>query len=377
MSKRVKDLLATVLLAMITIVTILIHAVLWYNNDKLTNNEENILMDKLKNESLWNRDSYDMNHIITRNTKNESSCDVLYKSCILMGVHHKTGTDLLVNLRKTLRKYARKRRCKLCFKQEYHMNGSQITNWLNNIYTHNQAKLYNERVVIFNIIRSPINILYSAYNFHKHGGEYWNTVDFDKIKHLHGKHKLFKQERNRCISNLYLNLFNDSSIKSISDLYQNHLNISYGLYIEYLRLLKCNEFGELYSSFRIVKDINDNINVINTNYTYFTHNLRLENFMHSSLSFDKSCEIILNKLGIFNEQDRNILMNRFISNDLNRWNAQKINNNQHITNKGYKQENQVKQQAIDKLLSMNILLCKYLKNLTLNLDYEWEYHHQC
>eukprot|EP01083_Nonionella_stella_P095091 266890_1 len=309
-------------------------------------------------------------------------CDIAYKSNIVLGAHHKTSTILLLYLltRKGIVPIIRDK-CDYKWDQNrfithYHLSGTFINEFLTL-----PPRLHNRNTnhyVVINIVRDPVDTVLSAYNYHAKGAEIWTRTPVVNISLLPAKYN--NAESLRCSSEVFMHLVNEYQIAnghtySVETLYKKRLNLVQGIEFEYQRYVKCC-FDEIYSSYDTIKGMMYNarngieINGLKWNDTLLhLWNFKTEDFAYN---YNKSCEILLNKIGVLDDEDRREFMNRFQKFDINSVeNIKAAAKKKHVTKGKFNKTEQIE------ILLGDINRCVVLKKQTKLLDYQWTYDHFC
>lgn len=311
-------------------------------------------------------------HIMNETDINIYNICNLNGSKILFGAHHKTGTVLLNTfIRKRITEYLYKT-CNVTYSRTLPIYNILSTNGLSvyEIKEFISSRGFNQdRIIIVNMIRCPIDTILSGYNYHLvESREKWlrqplnsllenanNILQYRQRKNLQIINH--KQKNLKCNSLIIINktnILNDT----IANLY-NKYNTSFGLNLEYNRYLAC-EYDEIYGSYKLLNDLQQkkNKNII-------TKNVKLEDFMSDDTYNDNLKTMIFDTLGITNENDILSLTKTLLREKI--YNS----NRTHTTSGKYD-----KQQQIHILLS-NIHRCNKLKEITILFDYQWKYQQYC
>ena len=175
-----------------------------------------------------------------------------------------------------------------------------------------------------------------------------------------------------------------TDIKDIKDIKEkenqlNYCNIIERLYFEFVRYINC-EFDSTYQTHKWIKE-----------YKY-GYEFEMEYYTHSSENYDKFVNNLLtNILGFkinqtIDEKDYHQLTQKLIQLDLNRMTHATMANNSHITRvTDVSNQSLDKKSAIEGLLSfkyvndngVTINVCEKIKQMTLKLDYQWDYQAYC
>lgn len=310
-----------------------------------------------------------------------SICD-MNPGNILLGAHHKTGTVLLTSFIKgKINKYITKKctnspqKSTTKIATSLGLNQYQINNFIS------QHDINKDKIVIINMIRSPIDTILSGYNYHLNPPDHetwlktplyemlnWadNILAFRKRR---GKQIIdTRQTKLKCQSLTMLKTLNSTGITNtfedvdftIYNMYHQY-NLSIGLHLEYNRYFTC-EYDDIYESY---KKLNELSSIGDENIV--AKNIELEKFMGSQKSYDIALRNILKTIGINHKNDMNHLMNKLAKTKINR--APKTSN--HVTDGKYNKTLQIK------VLLSNIEHCHKLRNKTRTLGYEWEYMQYC
>ena len=145
---------------------------------------------------------------------------------------------------------------------------------------------------------------------------------------------------------------------------QNIFNTTYGIIWEYERFV-CLEGPEMLNGYLFVKHLiglNDN--------NIFAENFSLEQF---EIDFNRTCNKLLNILGIDREEEKRMLMDKLIKTDQNsiKFDSSKEFAQNHVTKRLYN-----KTAEVDILLDDNHR-CLYLKNMTNMLRMNWTFDKYC
>ena len=240
------------------------------------------------------------------------------------------------------------------------------------------------KIVIINMIRAPIDTILSGYNYHlnppKH--ELWLKTPLNEMLNNANNILAFRKKRGKplidipqvalhCQSLIMLEMFNSIGLNTVNNTFQDinltiynmyhQYNLSIGLHLEYHRYLAC-EYNNIYNSYKRLKELSsiDDSNII-------TKNFKLEDFMDTYKRYESEIRDIVETIGINDTMDMNELIDIFRRDKIHK-NPKK---NNHITSGKYD-----KQQQINIILS-NTDRCYTLRNLTMMLDYKWEYSQYC
>ena len=296
----------------------------------------------------------------------DNICD-LNLSNIALGTHHKTGTVLIVwNFRKYIINY---------YKQQCpnHNVGEILKFICLSLYeTNNIIKMSNPyHISLIHSIREPVDTILSGFNYHViNMREIW--LHRPLLQWINKQLYILNRSPNNIkAKNLYLNaktvynainsiknIYNITNNKTIYEIYNilNDNNKQYGLYVEYQRYINC-EFPDIISVYNRINEINNN----NNKYIH-AKNFRLENFKHY---YKQTCYQVMDVLGIKNESDRANLYETMKK-------SGNIKKNSHATQGSYN-----KTEQIYLLLTKDIKQCLHIKNMTIALNYLWQYTQFC
>ena len=237
-------------------------------------------------------------------------------------------------------------------------------------------------VVLLHFIRAPLNMILSGYNYHKL---------CPKIEKSWIHRPIFDRKSNQLLINYIRNDFLKNKIGNYSlcqfyNLNQSVVNLVDKLYYEFLRV-KYYFFDDINIVYKLLSNID------------FGYNFRMENYTATSDDFDKFAHfLVINVLNfkfdlknsIKDRADYNRLINLLRQNDVNRMQLLMQNSNNesdiknidklHVTrslyNKTYQTDLLLKYQY--KLDNGNVVnVCKQIKQMTLELDYLWEWNQYC
>ena len=345
------------------------------------------------------------------NITNFQLCDIAYKSHLLFGSHHKTGSMLLLHLigHKGIVHLLRKK-CEenKAYHSHYRHDPWYSPNWFQPKYHLTAAKIHyfmadsgkkvwrNQRrfpkdtqdyhYVILNIIRNPIDTILSAYNYHRNGQEQWNIIAISNITTIEAaydnaasfycsKNTLMRLMRERLKDEDWRRFGDGVDINNITlqQLYSfSDLNV--GIAFEYERYSYCC-FDEIYGSYHEIERLM-------MNETYMEHkkyneslmhlyNFRTEDFVQD---YNGTVGILLDKIGIIWEKERIDFIDRFQEYD--------VHNPKAYTMKQKKKRHHITDGKFNKTLQREILLrdkerCAMLKKQTEMLDYNWTFKQFC
>ncbi len=289
-------------------------------------------------------------------------CDLNFSN-VLLGAHHKTGTMLLTrHFQKAIQDF-QKEKCNISnleIPKEYCLNKESILSFINN---KNGAK-------IINIVRNPVDTVLSGYNYHLKSREKWLFNDINEQKKYYQKVLLRQKKKNNirynaiklhCQYNIIQKLSKNLSVSenNIHSLY-NNLTLDKGLYFEYSRFINCEFNLDILESYQTIKYLK---NKFKKYYHYKFINMRLESF---SNDYNDSVIKFLDFIDIYDKNQRDlfkILINYNIKTNFKK--------RSHITQNTYNRENQIK------ILLNDSSICKNFKNMSLLLNYDWEYINYC
>ena len=322
-------------------------------------------------------------------------CDIPANN-IIFAAHHKSGTNLLREIKEIITDYYRQK----CVFNRY--NELSIFSLIRNdrdratpiiAPTYEPRKFkpiqptpyLNEIIIILHIIRHPVYMILSGYNYHKLISNeiptHRSTIDNLKNgigyissnkNYFHCYSKLFyKNDQNNVLYDTYivqhkddkdyLNMFYHKF--TIQYILQNIFNTTYGIIWEYERFV-CLEGPEMLNGYLFVHDLNLNDNNI------FAENFSLKQF---ETDFNGTCNKLLDILGIDGADDRLMLMQKLMKSDQKstKFDSSKEFARNHATKALYNKSAQ-----IDLLLHDNHR-CLYLKNMTNMLHINWTFDKYC
>eukprot|EP01084_Bolivina_argentea_P221204 374707_1 len=321
-----------------------------------------------------------INDVIKYRNTNHSACDILYYSQILIGAHHKTGTQLITYQLTTkslvryfsskcwLNKYIKhqKKRIKMFLHLDEQEIQSFIDKTLNKIQKLKLMETTQIHIVFLHIIRNPIDTILSAYNYHKQGREPKWT-----------KYKTVQSFPPNITARYYCQAMNISLNISIFTLINKFLTEAQGIYFEY-GIYIGRKFDEIYKSYRKLNNLKQYHNISYDYNLIHIKQFRLEDF---KLNFNKTCNEYLDTFGVLEDNDRQYLMNTFQQFSMNNPHRRgKI----HGTYGTYNKTKQVEYLLKSQLLNVSEMYfdppkqrCLILKKQTQMLGYQWDYHHIC
>ena len=341
----------------------------------------------------------------TNDTTDVDSVCHFQASTILLGTHHKTGTVLLhYSLRRTILTYIRsicthyEQNYDLRFKLDEHLTSKSIKDFVtrhqtscmknqhlqktcnmkNNVHQ-NCAKPYIVRII--NMIRNPVDTIFSAYFYHKKAIESWVLLPISKG---YDNNLNVNDKKEQCSLQVFLDYQTNYTheVSSKDSKYHSHItnhssiaqiyatnSIQFGLFMEYQRYQKC-QFDEMYYSFQTIKEMND-INSKDDGYqcvNVVSENIMLEDFFDD---FNSTCQHLLTSLNINNKHDRVSLLNKFQQFTIQHQTQSMMSRNSYNTFD--------KNKYAEILLTSKIddKICQTLKNQTLLLGYKWIYTKFC
>ena len=156
---------------------------------------------------------------------------------------------------------------------------------------------------------------------------------------------------------------------SVQDLYSKQLPLSQGIEFEYERYTNCC-FMEIYLSYNAIEVImmRGNEDGTDRNHTLIhLWNVRNEDFVND---FNRTCNILLDKIGVMNAEDRNDFMTQFQTFD-RKQHPNLRRGRKHITQGKFNKTQQIE------ILLNDPIRCNVLKNQTILLDYEWMHSAFC
>ena len=328
-------------------------------------------------------------------------CDEVNKPRILIIVHHKTGTHLFAEFFSVFQKYYQQK-CNATLE----MGLDQWMHWFpDGIGRLEHFKTHFDRyktLIIIHSIRAPVEILLSAYNYHKSFSK-----EIEQTSHKYGSlnelHEAINQTSRGYGQKIYCYnhfLFNDKSPLKIDKSFHhnytikfvlnNIYNVSMGLLYEYQRFL-CYDWPDITTAYQLLSQIQANFSDIHSNIdakvsadmnqrlqkgkmdnkTIIVEQVSMEQFKEN---FNLTVLRILDAFGIRNKTDRSMLMNGFVRYDTNI-----VPEKQyvpliagHVTAGKYD-----KQEQINVLLGEDKERCRSLKNMTNLLDMTWKYSQYC
>ena len=329
-------------------------------------------------------------------------CDDINKPRILIIVHHKTGTHLFREFFLVLQKYY-KMKCNSTL-------NLGLDQWIHFFpdgmgrleHFSRQFNVYKTLIIIHSI-RAPVEILLSAYNYHKSFSKEIEQIGhrYDSLNELEQSIKQTSRsygEKIYCYNHF---LFNDTSPLGIDKLFyhnytikfvlNNVYNLSMGLLYEYKRFL-CYDWPDIAKAYQLLTQIQSNVSHIKldiddeklvsqinerlqkgklNNKTVIVKQVSMEQFEHN---FNSTALQVIDAFGIRNKTDRNMLMNGFVRFDTNTvpvdqyaaWTAG------HITAGSYDKTKQ-----LDTLLGQHVKRCRTLKSMTKLMKMQRKYVQYC
>ena len=303
------------------------------------------------------------------NTTHISFCEWEHMA---FGSHHKTGTFLIRDLHLAMQAVSNR----IC----HHATGVFMPHISKEQLMGFAA---NQRVYVVNMIRNPVDIVLSGYNYHLHTqnmGEWvngkhsvdqlmsqeWhtflnkkygfmrrfgNTMFFEDMEHMH-----------RLIA-ANCDTLNISRANCTYQVMLNHLSLEDGLHMEFNKVRYWSGYGciaELVSSYRYVREQS------NSNWVAVTY--RLEDF---ESNYTLQLHDVLRRMGVDEHRDADLwdAVVRQVSNQSNHADEQLYK--EHVTRNTYNRSNEVR------VLLTEPMRCAQLKNWTALLGYAWKHVAYC
>eukprot|EP01084_Bolivina_argentea_P103377 185175_1 len=314
-----------------------------------------------------------------------------YWNDMIFTSHHKTGTILLMNLARKIRKFW----CIYCKPPNKECKPMRLKKGFDNIHWFHNPNVWKEQLlnhisthlkstIIVNIIRNPVDTLISAYNFHlkENGGSEW-TNKLNNINYLSNtlkSHYVTKYCKN-CESEFHLsydkmiyimtnecNKLNISNNTCTFQILLKNMDLNNALQLEYYKYLFWSGYGrfnDIFFSYQYIKTNQQNL----SKFGIYMQNVRMEDFMQN---FNKSCLKLLEFLKIKNEKQQIELLEMAQSENLKDMKKHMHSSTlKHVTSGTYNKSKQIH------VLLSSYKRCINLKNFTLLLDYMWIYSDYC
>merc|ERR1712228_375847 len=295
-------------------------------------------------------------------------CDINL-SHIMFGTHHKSGTVLFNRFfRNYIGDYIHSK-CPNISSAISTDNGLSVRVINDFMSQHSQ-----DDIVIFHVIRDPIDMILSGFNYHLKANEKW--LHKPLLKELQHRQSVSRYQSKGnfttetalhllCSAQIIFNLIesNDSTNHMVNYTIQqiyNALDTKSGIYYEYKRFVKCNYDVDIHDSYLRIKELANYPNI-------GAANMRLESFANH---YNESCRKLLNMMQINDKLDQIKLLDAMSQSDKSRApNKPSINN--HATDGTFDKQKQIE------FLIEDRWRCLHLKNMTLLLDYTWKYSKYC
>ena len=333
-------------------------------------------------------------------------CDPVHKPRILIIVHHKTGTHLFRQFFTVLQKYYRQK-CNLTLEIgagewiHFFPDGIGRLEYFMSIFDLDKYKTW----IIIHSIRGPVEIILSAYNYHKSMTKESEHVDHSydsakQLKELSKKESYNFWHKVHCYNHFF---FEDKSPLKIEEVFHhnytiksvlnNNYDLSMGLEYEFQRF-SCYDWVDITKAYQLLTQIQANVSKIELNVA--DENGRVQVLLSQKLrkgrenggnviveqvsmeqfkeGFNLTVSRILNAFGIRNKTDRNMLMDGFVRFDTNSLSAHQY---------GALMAGHITEGTYDKIGQTKILLgedkerCRTLKVMTYALQLSWKYPEYC
>ena len=287
------------------------------------------------------------------------------KTMLRVGSHHKTGT--IISCQKifpTIITYWMDKCTNLItpdinsMNHDYHALQQEVEKvtgriFIGHIQSHDISAYIsmihdNQHMMLLHFIRNPVDTILSGYNYHKLGTatERWLREIPTKLK----RRVDLCLKMNDILYNMNHSYLNDTLL----NIYNNN-GISIGIEIEYYRYIEC-VFNEIYKSYNLIEQM---ISKYGDNNYVHLKNIRMEDLL---TNFNQTMLSILDTMGIIDNIDRNNVMELLQPFDIKNMN---FKSEQHITKGTYDKDEQIN------ILLSDINRCQLLRNITINLNYNW------
>ena len=212
---------------------------------------------------------------------------------------------------------------------------------------------YKQRYLIMVMEREPLQTILSGYNYHAAGNER-DWTDRFPVKQKTKEAFIDIFDKNKYLINMRETTMYKEYYKGYKNNYENKTELKYGLYLEFTRYANTEWYKHI-SNYEYLKNNDNNIPFIIARFEWF-----------HDYDYRQSIIYILNEMG-FNGNSN--LFSGLLSGDLSI--SKQIRNSKHVTSGKYNKSLQ-----IDLLLNYKNV-CKYIKNMTIKLDYKWRYNLYC